>query len=178
MIKIQALFVFELQFGWILQVLSLRRKKTLSSLKIHCQWHLDFLFSDQGMGEPLNNYAAVVEAVRIMTGLPFQLSSKRITVSTVSAVNLTICQSFFYGFLSVFELSSIPHAPVKDVRSQIMPAARAFPLEKLMDALQEYQKNSQQNFFIEYIMLYGVNDEELHAHQLGKLLETFQVVSS
>ncbi|KAK1581456.1 hypothetical protein Q3G72_006189 [Acer saccharum] len=40
-----------------------------------------------------------------------------------------------------FELSSIPHAPVKDVRSQIMPAARAFPLEKLMDALQEYQKN-------------------------------------
>ncbi|TXG57931.1 hypothetical protein EZV62_015760 [Acer yangbiense] len=56
-----------------------------------------------------------------------------------------------------------------------MPVARAFPLEKLMDALQEYQKNSQQNFFIEYIMLYGVNDEELHAHQLGKLLETFQV---
>ncbi|KAK4849364.1 hypothetical protein QYF36_024068 [Acer negundo] len=104
-----------------------------------------------GMGEPLNNYAAVVEAVRIMTGLPFQLSSKRITVSTVGII----------------------HA-IKKLHNDL--PARAFPLEKLMDALQEYQKNSQQKIFIEYIMLNGVNDEELHAHQLGKLLETFQVV--
>lgn len=37
---------------------------------------------------------------------------------------------------------------------------------------------SQQKILIEYIMLDGVNDEEQHAHQLGKLLETFQVVSS
>lgn len=36
------------------------------------------------MGEPLNNYNALVEAIRVMTGLPFQLSPKRITVSTVS----------------------------------------------------------------------------------------------
>lgn len=36
---------------------------------------------------------------------------------------------------------------------------------------------SQQKIFIEYIMLDGVNDEELHAHQLGKLLGTLQVVS-
>lgn len=35
------------------------------------------------MGEPLNNYGAVVEAIQIMTGHPFQLSPKRITVSTV-----------------------------------------------------------------------------------------------
>lgn len=37
---------------------------------------------------------------------------------------------------------------------------------------------SQQKIFIEYIMLDGVNDEEQHAHQLGKLLETLEVVSS
>lgn len=37
----------------------------------------------QGMGEPLNNYAALVEAIQIMTGFPFQLSPKKITVSTV-----------------------------------------------------------------------------------------------
>ena len=37
----------------------------------------------QGMGEPLNNYNALVEAIRVMTGLPFQLSPRRITVSTV-----------------------------------------------------------------------------------------------
>ncbi|KAK7845578.1 putative dual-specificity rna methyltransferase rlmn, partial [Quercus suber] len=68
------------------------------------------------------------------------------------------------------------HAPVQDIRCQIMPAARAFPLEKLMDALQQYQKISQQKILIEYIMLDGVNDGEQHAHLLGKLLETFQVI--
>ncbi|XP_044472294.1 dihydrolipoyllysine-residue succinyltransferase component of 2-oxoglutarate dehydrogenase complex 1, mitochondrial-like isoform X3 [Mangifera indica] len=57
-----------------------------------------------------------------------------------------------------------------------MPAAQAFPLEKLMSALHAYQKNSQQKIFIEYIMLDKVNDEEPHAHQLGKLLETSQVL--
>ncbi|CAK8539101.1 unnamed protein product [Lathyrus sativus] len=57
-----------------------------------------------------------------------------------------------------------------------MPAARAFPLEKLMNSLQEYQRKSLQKILIEYIMLDGVNDEEQHAHLLGKLLETFEVV--
>lgn len=49
---------------------------------------LEFLFSRQGMGEPLNNYAAVVEAIRVMRGSPFQLSPKRITLSTVQDKNL------------------------------------------------------------------------------------------
>jgi len=87
-----------------------------------------------------------------------------------------------------------------------MPAARAFPLVKLMNALQSYQNerwdynnasltsvktlawkfdfwlhfhmfhHSNQIIFIEYIMLDGVNDQEEHAHQLGKLLETFKAV--
>ncbi|XP_044476960.1 dual-specificity RNA methyltransferase RlmN-like isoform X2 [Mangifera indica] len=46
-----------------------------------------------------------------------------------------------------------------------------------MRALGVYQKNSQQKVFIEYILLDKVNDEEPHAHQLGKLLETSQVVT-
>ncbi|KHN30434.1 Ribosomal RNA large subunit methyltransferase N, partial [Glycine soja] len=62
------------------------------------------------------------------------------------------------------------HAPAQDIRCQIMPAARAFPLGKLMDSLQDYQSKSLQKIFIEYIMLDGVNDEEHHAHQLGKLV--------
>ncbi|XP_044476959.1 uncharacterized protein LOC123204397 isoform X1 [Mangifera indica] len=45
-----------------------------------------------------------------------------------------------------------------------------------MRALGVYQKNSQQKVFIEYILLDKVNDEEPHAHQLGKLLETSQVL--
>ncbi|KAL5988207.1 hypothetical protein ACLOJK_035970 [Asimina triloba] len=108
-----------------------------------------------GMGEPLNNYAAVVEAIQ---------------VGIVNAI------SKLHDDLPNVNLAVSLHAPVQDIRCQIMPAARAFPLEKLMDALQIYQKKSQNKIFIEYIMLDGVNDEEQHAQQLGKLLETLQVV--
>ncbi|XP_028125866.1 uncharacterized protein LOC114322698 isoform X2 [Camellia sinensis] len=126
-----------------------------------------------GMGEPLNNYTALVEAIRVMTGSPFRLSLKRITVSTVGIIHAI---KKLQNDIPNLNLAVSLHAPVQDIRCQIMPAARAFPLERLMDTLREYQKNSQQKIFIEYIMLDGVNDEEQHAHQLGKLLETFEVV--
>ncbi|KAJ4966396.1 hypothetical protein NE237_018245 [Protea cynaroides] len=126
-----------------------------------------------GMGEPLNNYAALVEAVRIMTGFPFQLSPKRITISTVGIIHAV---NKLQDDLPNVNLAVSLHAPVQDIRCQIMPAARAFPLVKLMDALLIYQRNSKQKIFIEYIMLDGVNDEEQHAHQLGKLLQTLEVV--
>lgn len=126
-----------------------------------------------GMGEPLNNYTALVEAVRVMTGPPFQLSPKRITVSTVG---ITHAIKKIQSDIPNVNLAVSLHAPVQDIRCQIMPAARAFPLERLMDTLREYQKNSQQKILIEYILLDGVNDEEQHAQQLGQLLETFEVV--
>ncbi|CAL0332103.1 unnamed protein product [Lupinus luteus] len=126
-----------------------------------------------GMGEPLNNYSAVVESVRAMTQSPFQLSLKRITVSTVGIIHAI---KKLHHDLPGLNLAVSLHAPAQDIRCKIMPAARAFPLGKLMDSLQEYQRNSLQKILIEYIMLDGVNDEEQHAHQLGKLLETFEVV--
>ncbi|KAJ8641343.1 hypothetical protein MRB53_018037 [Persea americana] len=126
-----------------------------------------------GMGEPLNNYSAVVEAIQIMTKVPFQLSPKKITVSTVGIIHNI---NKLHDDLPNVNLAISLHAPVQDIRCRIMPAARAFPLERLIDALQVYQTKSQQKIFIEYIMLDGVNDEEQHAHQLGKLLGTLQVV--
>ncbi|RWR82460.1 dual-specificity RNA methyltransferase RlmN [Cinnamomum micranthum f. kanehirae] len=126
-----------------------------------------------GMGEPLNNYAAVVEAIQIMTKVPFQLSPKKITVSTVGIIHNI---NKLHDDLPNVNLAISLHAPVQDIRCRIMPAARAFPLERLIDALQVYQTKSQQKIFIEYIMLDGVNDEEQHAHQLGKLLGMLQVV--
>eukprot|EP00268_Persea_americana_P051474 TRINITY_DN568_c0_g1_i4.p1 TRINITY_DN568_c0_g1~~TRINITY_DN568_c0_g1_i4.p1 ORF type:complete len:332 (-),score=43.65 TRINITY_DN568_c0_g1_i4:489-1484(-) len=129
--------------------------------------------SSQGMGEPLNNYSAVVEAIQIMTKVPFQLSPKKITVSTVGIIHNI---NKLHDDLPNVNLAISLHAPVQDIRCRIMPAARAFPLERLIDALQVYQTKSQQKIFIEYIMLDGVNDEEQHAHQLGKLLGTLQVV--
>ncbi|KAI3753033.1 hypothetical protein L2E82_25077 [Cichorium intybus] len=126
-----------------------------------------------GMGEPLNNYTSLVEAVRVMTAYPFQISPRKITISTVGIIHAI---NKLHGDLPNLNLAVSLHAPVQEIRCKIMPAARAFPLAKLMNALAEYQKKSQQKIFIEYIMLDGVNDEEQHAHQLGKLLDTFEVV--
>lgn len=126
-----------------------------------------------GMGEPLNNYSALVDAIHVMTRCPFQISPRRITISTVGIVHAI---KKLYTDVPNINLAVSLHAPVQEIRCQIMPAARAFPLEKLMDALHLYQKNSLQKIFIEYIMLDDVNDEQQHAHQLGKLLETFEVV--
>ncbi|KAL5713639.1 hypothetical protein ACHQM5_015695 [Ranunculus cassubicifolius] len=126
-----------------------------------------------GMGEPFNNYNSVVDAVRAMTKFPFQLSPKRVTISTVGIIPGI---NKLWGDLPNVNLAVSLHAPVQEIRCQIMPAARAFPLEKLMNSLRLYQTNSKQKIFIEYIMLAGINDEEQHAHQLGKLLDAFQVV--
>ncbi|EPS65944.1 hypothetical protein M569_08833, partial [Genlisea aurea] len=127
----------------------------------------------QGMGEPLNNYKAVVEAITIMTAPPFHLSQRKITLSTVG---ITHAIGKLHSDLPNINLAVSLHAPLQDVRCRIMPAARAFPLEKLMAALKEYQSKSQQKIFIEYIMLDKVNDDAEQAHQLGKLLQGFQVV--
>lgn len=126
-----------------------------------------------GMGEPLNNYSAVVEAIQIMMGSPFRLSAKRITVSTVGIIHAI---NKFHDNLPSVNLAVSLHAPDQDIRCQIMPSARAFPLGRLMTALEAYQEKSQQKIFVEYIMLDGVNDLEQHAHQLGELLQALKVV--
>ncbi|CAI9294132.1 unnamed protein product [Lactuca saligna] len=90
-----------------------------------------------GMGDPLNNYNVLVEAIRVMTAFPFQLSLKKITVSTVGTIHAI---NKLHGDLQNINLAVSLHAPVQDIMFQIMPATRAFPLEKLMNALAEYQK--------------------------------------
>ncbi|KAK1300943.1 hypothetical protein QJS10_CPB13g00530 [Acorus calamus] len=126
-----------------------------------------------GMGEPLNNYSSVVKAIQVMTGYPIQLSPKRITVSTVGIIHAI---NKLQDDIPNVNLAVSLHAPSQEIRTQIMPAGRAFPIEKLMDALLAYQKKSEQSIFIEYIMLDGVNDQEQHAHQLGKLIQVLKVV--
>ena len=91
-----------------------------------------------GMGEPLNNYSALVDSVRVMTGSPFQLSPKKITISTAGIIHAI---NKLHNDLPGLNLAVSLHAPVQDIHCQIIPDARAFPLQKLMDTLQEYQRN-------------------------------------
>lgn len=61
-----------------------------------------------GMGEPLNNYAALVEAIRVMLGSPFQLSPRRITVSTVPILILFflfLCYRICFNLISTYVLT-------------------------------------------------------------------------
>ncbi|GLJ06972.1 hypothetical protein SUGI_0054400 [Cryptomeria japonica] len=126
-----------------------------------------------GMGEPLNNYNSVVEAIRSMTGQCFQIAPRHITISTVGVIPRI--NSLKYDLPNV-NLAVSLHAPLQEVRCQIMPAARAYPLRKLMDTLRSYQEHCKRKIFIEYIMLDGINDQEDQAHQLGTLLEEREVV--
>ncbi|KAJ7541788.1 hypothetical protein O6H91_10G076800 [Diphasiastrum complanatum] len=126
-----------------------------------------------GMGEPLNNYSAVIQAVRTMTGRCFGLSPNHITVSTVGVVPRILSLAHD---LPGIRLAVSVHAPTQELRCQIVPAARAFPLGKLVEALNSYQAISKQTILIEYVMLAGINDTTENAHQLGKLLMKHEVV--
>ena len=67
------------------------------------------------------------------------------------------------------------HAPTQELRKLIVPSARAFPLERLMAAVQEFeQRSGGQRVFFEYVMLSGVNDQPTQAHELGRLLQGHQ----
>ncbi|KAJ1420663.1 Aldolase-type TIM barrel [Sesbania bispinosa] len=111
------------------------------------------------MGEPLNNYSAVVESVSVMTGSISIVIEKdyHLNGSYTSSQKLWIELDMIYNLLYLrvgiihainklhndlpgLNLAVSLHAPAQDIRCQIMPAARAFPLEKLMDSLQEYQR--------------------------------------
>jgi hypothetical protein len=121
-----------------------------------------------GMGEPLNNYDAVVAACRAMVDPQlFGLAPGKVTVSTVGIVpRLHTLDSDLPGVNLALSL----HAPNQQLRHSIMPSAQPFPLDGLMDAVDGYCTRSRQKVFVQYIMLGGVNDELAHAEQLGELL--------
>jgi adenine C2-methylase RlmN of 23S rRNA A2503 and tRNA A37 len=120
-----------------------------------------------GMGEPLNNYHAVLAAVRAMLEPRlFGLAPRHVTVSTVGIVPRI--RQFARECDAGIALSL--HAPTQAQREAIMPAARAFPLPALMDALAEYAASNRKQVMIEYIMLRDANDADADAHALGALL--------
>ncbi|GBG71092.1 hypothetical protein CBR_g8391 [Chara braunii] len=126
-----------------------------------------------GMGEPLNNYDAVLQSVRSMcSGKCFRLSPNHITISTVGIIpRMKTLASDLPGVNLALSL----HAPSQELRAAIVPAARAYRLDKLVAALDAYQAASGRTVFVEYVMLAGVNDSEPIAHQLGSLLKGRQV---
>ncbi|KAF5830020.1 hypothetical protein DUNSADRAFT_15164 [Dunaliella salina] len=127
-----------------------------------------------GMGEPLNNYEAVRAAIASMVD-PTQwgLSRQRVTVSTVGVVNRV---KQLGQDLPGIGLALSLHAPNQDLRIQIVPSAKAYHIDKLIESVAAYQHLSKQRIFVEYVLLAGVNDGAEHAHQLGALLSGLKVL--
>ena len=123
-----------------------------------------------GMGEPLQNYSALVPALRVMLDdHAYGLSRRRVTVSTSGVVPMMDR----LGEDCPVALAVSLHAPNDELRDNLVPLNRKYPLAELLDSCQRYLAHAPRDFItFEYCMLDGVNDQPEHARQLVDLLRT------
>ncbi len=121
-----------------------------------------------GMGEPLFNYDNVKQALLIALdedGLNF--SRRRVTVSTSGVVPAI----YKLGEETRTMLAISLHATNDDLRDELVPINKKYPLEKLLDACRAYPGlSSARRITFEYVMLEGVNDSIADAHRMVQLL--------
>ncbi len=123
-----------------------------------------------GMGEPLLNFDNVVKAVHIMMDdFAYGLSKRRVTVSTAGVVPAMDK----LGDVLDSRLAVSLHATNNELRDQLVPINKKYPLEKLIPACHRFidKQNTRTRITFEYVMLDGVNDTDQHARELVKLLK-------
>ncbi|MDO9090234.1 MAG: 23S rRNA (adenine(2503)-C(2))-methyltransferase RlmN [Burkholderiaceae bacterium] len=121
-----------------------------------------------GMGEPLQNYNALVPALRAMLDdHGYGLSRRRVTVSTSGVVPMIDR----LGQDCPVALAVSLHAPNDALRDHLVPLNRKYPLAELLAACERYLAHAPRDFItFEYCMLDGVNDQPEHARQLIELV--------
>ena len=121
-----------------------------------------------GMGEPLYNYENVSKALRIvMDGEGIAISKRRITLSTSGVVPMMNRCGAELGVNLAVSL----HAVNDELRDEIMPINRKYPIAELMAACRDYPGLSNaRRITFEYVMLQGLNDSIADAHELVRLL--------
>ena len=122
-----------------------------------------------GMGEPLQNYSALVPALRTMLDdHGYGLSRRRVTVSTSGVVPMMDR----LGTDCPVALAVSLHAPNDPLRDDLVPLNRKYPIAELLDACARYLEHAPRDFItFEYCMLDGVNDQPEHARQLVDLVK-------
>jgi 23S rRNA (adenine2503-C2)-methyltransferase len=122
-----------------------------------------------GMGEPLHNYEATMQALDILTdhqGLA--MAPKHITISTVGVVP---------GIRQMadekrpYKLAVSLHGATDEERQALVPPAKRWPLDVLMAACRYYSEKSGRRIFFEWTLIAGENDTAEQAHALGRLLQ-------
>ncbi|MDX8047407.1 23S rRNA (adenine(2503)-C(2))-methyltransferase RlmN [Gracilibacillus sp. S3-1-1] len=144
---------------------------------VNVQKHLDTRGKEErvshivvmGIGEPFDNYDNTMDFLRIVNNQQgLSIGARHITVSTSGLAKRIY--DFADEDLQV-NLALSLHAPNNELRTQIMKINKAFPLEKLMPAIDYYLEKTNRRITFEYILLKGVNDHKEEAKQLVSLLK-------
>lgn len=122
-----------------------------------------------GMGEPLQNYDNVLRFLELLTDANgMNMGARHISVSTCGIVPR------IYDLMELhpqFTLSVSLHAPNDDIRRQIMPVSRKWPIEELLAACKDYTEATSRRISFEYAMIRGVNDTDACAEELAQRLK-------
>lgn len=122
-----------------------------------------------GIGEPFDNYDNIMNFLHVVNNdKGLAIGARHITVST-SGLAPKIREFADNGLQVNLALSL--HAPNNETRSKIMRINRKYPIEEVMDAINEYIRKTNRRVTFEYIMLHEVNDSVEHAQQLVDLLK-------
>ncbi|QDH71784.1 23S rRNA (adenine(2503)-C(2))-methyltransferase RlmN [Marilutibacter alkalisoli] len=124
-----------------------------------------------GMGEPLANFDNVVRAMSIMRDdLGYGLANKRVTLSTAGMVPMIDR----LGEESDVSLAVSLHAANDELRTELVPLNRKYPIAELMDACVRYALRKRgTSVTFEYTLMKGVNDQPEHARELVRLMREF-----
>ena len=124
-----------------------------------------------GMGEPLMNFDNVVRAMSVMRDdLGYGLANRRVTLSTAGVVPMIdrLAQE------SDVSLAVSLHAPNDELRTQLVPLNKKYPVAELMDACVRYaQRRKGESVTFEYTLMKGVNDQLEQARELVQLMREF-----
>lgn len=122
-----------------------------------------------GIGEPFDNYENVIKFIDIINEPKgANLGARHITVSTSGLVPKI---NEFADNPKQVNLAISLHAPNNTIRNEIMPVNKAYPIEKLIEAVKNYIKKTNRRVTFEYIMLKDINDKTENALELSHLLK-------
>jgi 23S rRNA (adenine2503-C2)-methyltransferase len=122
-----------------------------------------------GMGEPFHNYQATMQAIqRLNDPLGFKFGARRFTISTIGLVPMI--EQFTQESLQV-NLAVSLHAATNELRSELIPINRRYPLEELIPACREYVQQTGRRITFEWALIHEVNDGLDQAQALVELVQ-------
>lgn len=126
-----------------------------------------------GTGEPLDNYAEVIKAIKVINSpLTLNIGARRITLSTSGVI--PGIQKLADEGLQI-ELSVSLHAAIDALRSKLMPINKKYPLKELISACKDYTAKTNRQVTFEYILIKGLNSDLENAKSLAKLLSSWKL---